>query len=221
MKKGKDGVYSKYVKRVLDVICALLAMTVFCWLYGILALLVRIKLGSPVIFKQERPGLNEKIFTLYKFRTMTNGMDANGNLLSDEERLTKFGRLLRSTSLDELPEVWNILKGDMSVIGPRPLLVSYLLYYTKEEHRRHDVRPGLSGMAQVSGRNALTWNERLKLDEIYVQTLSFWGDVKIVFLTAFKVLFRKDVQSGNEMQMQDLNVERSQYVRNHSHNSIY
>ena len=151
MKRGKDGIYCRYIKRGLDILCALAAMIVFCWLYGIIAILVRVKLGSPVIFKQLRPGKDEKIFCLYKFRTMTDKRDDRGKLLPDEQRLTKFGKWLRSTSLDELPEAWNILKGDMSVVGPRPLLVEYLPYYTEEERQRHDVRPGLTGWAQVNG----------------------------------------------------------------------
>ena len=154
---GKDSFYCRYIKRILDICCALAAMIVFCWLYAIVAILVRVKLGSPVIFCQERPGKDEKIFKLYKFRSMTDERDENGDLLPDDVRLTKFGRFLRSTSLDELPEAWNILKGDMSVIGPRPLLVRYLPYYTEEERHRHDVRPGLSGLSQVSGRNFLRW----------------------------------------------------------------
>ena len=157
MKRGKDSFYCRYVKRVLDVLCALAAMIVFCWLYAIVAILVRVKLGSPVIFKQARPGKDEKVFNLYKFRTMTDERDENGDLLSDELRLTKFGKWLRSTSLDELPEAWNILKGDMSVVGPRPLLVEYLDRYDDRQRRRQDVRPGLSGYAQVHGRNAITW----------------------------------------------------------------
>ena len=158
------GPYEKYLKRPIDIICSLLALIVFSWLYLIIALLVRIKLGSPVLFKQERPGKDEKIFNLYKFRTMTDERDEKGNLLPDEMRLTKFGKLLRATSLDELPEALNILKGDMSIIGPRPLLVRYLPRYNDEQHRRHEVRPGLSGYAQVHGRNNITWTEKFRLD---------------------------------------------------------
>lgn len=193
MKKGIDGFYYRYIKRVLDIICALLAMIVFCWLYAVVAILVRVKLGSPVIFKQKRPGKDEKIFTLYKFRTMTDERDENGNLLPDEIRLTKFGRLLRSTSLDELPEAYNILKGDMSVIGSRPLAVQYLPYYTTEERHRHDVRPGLSGLAQVNGRNDLKWEERFAFDLKYVNHISFIVDIKLVLLTAKKTFRREGV----------------------------
>ena len=162
MYKGKEGIYNRVFKRLIDIICALLAIIVFSWLYVIVAILVRVKLGSPIIFKQARPGKidpktgKETIFYLYKFRSMTDARDEYGKLLPDDMRLTKFGRFLRSTSMDELPEAFNILKGDMSVVGPRPLLVEYLPYYTKEEHHRHDVRPGLSGLAQVNGRNAST-----------------------------------------------------------------
>ena len=187
MEKHKPyGPYEKFIKRPLDVICALLALTVFCWLYAIVAILVRIKLGSPVLFKQERPGKNEKIFKLYKFRTMTDEKDENGNLLPDEIRLTKFGRFLRKTSLDELPEAVNILKGDMSVVGPRPLLVEYLPRYNNTQKHRHDIRPGLTGLAQVMGRNSITWERRFQYDIEYVNHISFVTDVKIVWVTFFK-----------------------------------
>ena len=194
MEKHKPyGVYERFFKRPLDIICALLALTVFWWLYVIVAVLVRIKLGSPVIFKQARPGKNEKIFNLYKFRTMTDERDENGNLLPDEVRLTKFGRFLRKTSLDELPEAINILKGDMSVVGPRPLLISYLPYYTNEEKHRHDVRPGLSGWAQIQGRNFVGWNKRLTLDMEYVNKITFARDVSIVFNTFLQALKRENI----------------------------
>lgn len=193
MEKHKPyGVYERFFKRPLDVLCALLALTVFCWLYTIVAILVRIKLGSPVIFKQNRPGKNEKIFTLYKFRTMTDEKDENGNLLPDEVRLTKFGRFLRKTSLDELPEAVNILKGDMSVVGPRPLLVEYLPRYNEKQKHRHDVRPGLTGYAQVHGRNAISWEEKFDLDIEYVDKITFIGDVKIVFQTVFKSFVKQE-----------------------------
>lgn len=185
--------YRNYIKRVLDIVCAILAIIVFGWLYIILAILVRIKLGSPVIFKQKRPGKDEKIFELYKFRSMTDERDENGMLLPDAKRLTRFGRILRSTSLDELPEAWNILKGDMSVVGPRPWAVSYLTYFTPEEHRRHEVRPGLTGLAQVNGRTAANWDERLKYDIEYVDNLSFFYDLKIVGLTVKKFVKREDI----------------------------
>ena len=198
MLKGKNGIYNKFLKRLLDIICALLALLVFWWLYIIVAVLVRIKLGSPIIFKQPRPGKDGKIFNLYKFRSMTDDRDSEGNLLPDEVRLTKFGRLLRSTSLDELPETFNILKGDMSIIGPRPLLVEYLPYYTKEELHRHDVRPGLSGWAQVNGRNITEWNERLKQDVFYVNNCSLIFDIKIILLTVLKTIKRSDIIVGSQ-----------------------
>ena len=187
------GPYEKYFKRVLDVFCGLAALLVFWWLYIIVAILVRIKLGSPVLFRQERPGKNEKVFRLYKFRTMTDARDENGNLLPDEVRLTKFGRALRATSLDELPEVFNILKGEMSVIGPRPLTIQYLPYYSEEERRRHDVRPGLSGLAQVNGRNFIDWDHRLALDVQYVKKITFLGDLRIILQTALKFVKKEDV----------------------------
>ncbi len=185
--------YRKYFKRVFDFVCSLLALIVLSPVLLITALLVRIKLGTPVIFKQKRPGLNEKIFTLYKFRTMTDQKDEQGNLLPDEVRLTKFGKMLRSTSLDELPELWNILKGDMSVVGPRPLAVQYLPYYTDEERKRHSVRPGLTGLAQVNGRNTLSWERRFELDANYAIKISFIGDLKILFRTLYLVVKRSNV----------------------------
>ena len=193
MEKHKPyGVYERVFKRPLDVICALLALTVFCWLYAVVAVLVKIKLGSPVIFKQARPGKNEKIFNLYKFRTMTDEKDENGNPLPDEIRLKKFGKFLRKTSLDELPAAINILKGDMSVVGPRPLLVEYLSRYNSKQKRRHEVRPGLSGLAQVNGRNACSWEEKFDYDIQYVDKITFIGDVKIVFKTVFKSFFKQE-----------------------------
>lgn len=190
--------YKKYFKRPIDIFCALAAIIVFSWLYIIVAILVRIKLGSPVIFKQERPGKDGKIFTLYKFRTMTDAKDEDGNLLPDDVRLTKFGRLLRKTSLDELPEAFNILKGDMSVVGPRPLLVEYLPYYTEEEMHRHDIRPGLTGWAQVNGRNVTPWDERLKQDLFYLENCTFFLDIKIIFMTVLKSLKRSDILVGQQ-----------------------
>ena len=180
------GPYERFFKRPIDICCALAAIIVFCWLYIIVAILVRVKLGSPVLFTQDRPGKDEKIFKLYKFRTMTDARDENGNLLPDDVRLTKFGKLLRSTSLDELPEAFNMLKGDMSVIGPRPLLVSYLPWYNEEERHRHDVRPGLSGLAQVNGRNFVDWDHRLSFDIQYVEKVTFLGDVSIILKTVLK-----------------------------------
>ena len=191
--------YRNYTKRLLDIICALAAIIVFCWLYAIVAVLVRIKLGSPVLFSQERPGKDEKIFRLYKFRTMMDERDENGELLPDEVRLTKFGKWLRATSLDELPEAFNILKGDMSVVGPRPLMARYLDYYTAEELKRHDVRPGLSGYAQVHGRNDVNWDERLKMDIHYVNHISFKMDLRILIDTVLIVL-RREGTSLEEME---------------------
>ncbi len=184
--------YKRYGKRLFDIVCALAALIVFGWLYIIVAVLVRIKLGSPVLFKQARPGKNEKIFNLYKFRTMTDEKDENGNLLPDDVRLTKFGRLLRKTSLDELPEAFNILKGDMSVVGPRPLLVQYLERYNDRQKRRHEVRPGLTGLAQVNGRNAITWEEKFEWDVKYVDNVTFFGDVRIILLTVWKAFVKEE-----------------------------
>ena len=185
--------YAKYMKRLLDILLSLTILVVLSPLLLVLCILVRSKLGSPIFFKQERPGLHEKIFTMYKFRTMTDKRDAEGKLLPDKDRLTKFGKLLRATSLDELPEFFNILKGDMSFIGPRPLLVSYLPYYTETEALRHTVRPGLTGLAQVSGRNFLDWDRRLAKDVEYVKGLSFQMDLKVLFLTVKVVFDRSDV----------------------------
>lgn len=184
--------YKKYIKRLLDICCALAAIIVFSWLYIIVVVLVRIKLGSPVLFTQERPGKDEKIFKMYKFRTMSNARDESGNLLPDDVRLTKFGRLLRKTSLDELPEAFNILKGDMSVIGPRPLLVKYLNRYNEHQKRRHEVRPGLSGLAQVNGRNAISWEEKFEWDIRYVDNVTFIGDVKIILMTVWKAFVKEE-----------------------------
>lgn len=186
------GLYERFFKRALDIFCSLMALLVFWWLYVIVAILVRVKLGSPVLFTQERPGKDEKIFKLYKFRTMTDARDEKGNLLSDDVRLTKFGKLLRSTSLDELPEVFNILKGDMSIVGPRPLLVKYLPLYNEEQKRRHEVRPGLSGYAQVNGRNSVSWEEKFRMDVEYVDHVTFVGDVKIILGTVLKAFVKRE-----------------------------
>lgn len=191
----QKGFYEKYIKRPLDIAISLAALILLSPVLITVALLVRVKLGSPVIFKQERPGYNEKIFGLCKFRSMTDERDENGRLKPDEARLTNFGKKLRSTSLDELPELWNILKGDMSLIGPRPLLVSYLPYYTGEERLRHSVRPGLTGLAQVRGRNLLEWEKRFAADAEYVKNLTFAMDVKIFFLTIRKVFAREDIEA--------------------------
>lgn len=189
--KEKANLYERYIKRLLDIICALAALIVFGWLYIIVAVLVRVKLGSPVLFTQPRPGKDEKIFKLYKFRTMTDARDENGKLLPDDVRLTKFGKALRSTSLDELPEAFNILKGDMSVIGPRPQLVRDMVFMTPEQRLRHTVRPGLSGLAQTRGRNALSWDGKLETDLEYIQHVTFLGDLKIIFDTVKQVFFRQ------------------------------
>ena len=185
--------YRKYIKRILDFTLSLLALIILSPLLLIIAILVRIKLGSPVIFKQERPGKDEKIFTLYKFRTMTDEKDENGNLLPDSKRLTKFGKTLRSTSLDELPELVNILKGEMSIVGPRPLAVVYLPYYTEEEKHRHDVLPGLTGLAQVNGRNSISWDEKFQYDIEYINKITFKNDMAIILKTIKKVVNRQDI----------------------------
>lgn len=194
--------YRKYYKRPLDFILALIALVLLSPVMLIVAVLVRIKLGSPVFFKQERPGLNEKIFKMYKFRTMTDAKDNNGELLPDSVRLTKFGRMLRSTSLDELPELWNIVKGDMSIVGPRPLLVQYLKLYNSEQKKRHNARPGLTGLAQVNGRNAISWEEKFRLDVDYVKNIKFLRDMKIVFLTIKKVFERDGISSSDSVTME-------------------
>lgn len=203
------GPYEKYFKRPLDIIFSLLALIILSPVLFIVAILVRIKLGSPVIFKQERPGKDEKIFKLFKFRTMTDEKDKKGKLLPDEKRLTKFGKLLRSTSLDELPELFNILKGDMSFIGPRPLLVEYIPYYTKTERHRHDVRPGLTGLAQANGRNLVGWNKRLKLDLDYVNRVTLKQDLLIIFSTISIVFKRSGISDGKTQTMTTLIQERA------------
>lgn len=185
--------YAKYIKRILDFTISLLAIIVLSPVLLITALLVRIKLGSPIIFKQKRPGKDEKIFTLYKFRTMTDKKDEKGNLLPDDQRLTKFGKLLRATSLDELPELINILKGDMAIVGPRPLLVEYLELYDEEQKHRHDVRPGLTGLAQVNGRNSISWEDKFKEDIKYIEKISLIGDIKIILKTVIKVFKREGI----------------------------
>ena len=198
------GPYEKYFKRPLDILCALAALIVFGWLYILVAVLVRIKLGSPVIFKQPRPGRDEKIFDLYKFRSMTDERDENGELLPDEVRLTKFGKVLRATSLDELPEAFNILKGDMSVIGPRPLLVKYLPRYSERQHRRHEVRPGLSGYAQVHGRNTVSWQDKFEMDVKYVDHITFLGDLKIICDSVMVAFVKRDgISSETSVTMEE------------------
>lgn len=213
MRKGKDGIYARYIKRFLDIIISLAGMILLCWLFAVITLLVRIKLGRPVIYTAKRPGKidpntgKERIFKLYKFRTMTDERNSNGNLLPDEARLTKFGRLLRASSLDELPEIFNVFKGDMSIVGPRPLAVSYLQYYTEKERQRHDVRPGITGLAQVSGRNNLSWEEKFSYDIKYINELSFLLDIKILFMTVIKVFKREGIGQGNDAPI-SLSVER-------------
>ncbi|MEG1332015.1 MAG: sugar transferase, partial [Eubacterium sp.] len=186
-------IYQKYIKRVLDVTLSATAIIVLSPVMGVTALLVRKKLGSPVIFKQKRPGKDEKIFTMYKFRTMTDERDCDGNLMPDSIRLTQFGKTLRSTSLDELPELFNIFKGDMSIVGPRPLLIQYLPLYNERQKRRHDVRPGLTGLAQVSGRNAINWEEKFEYDIEYIRKSSFKLDIKIIFKTLLKVFNKEGI----------------------------
>ncbi len=193
----------KYVKRILDIISSLLAIIILSPLLAVTSVLVKTKLGSPVLFKQERPGKDEKIFTLMKFRTMTDERDENGELLPDEVRLTKFGKFLRSTSIDELPELFNILKGDMSVIGPRPLLVKYLSRYNEHQHRRHEVKPGLSGWAQVNGRNAISWEEKFDFDVEYVDNYSLLMDIKVLFMTVVNVLKRDGISSETSATMEE------------------
>lgn len=195
--------YKHFFKRLIDFILSLIALIVLSPILLIVAILVRTKLGSPVIFKQERPGLNEKIFTLYKFRTMTDAKDEQGNLLSDDIRLTKFGKLLRSTSLDELPELFNILKGDMSIVGPRPLLVRYLPLYNEHQKHRHDVRPGFTGYAQCNGRNAISWEEKFDLDVYYTKHVSLLLDIKIILKTVKVVLFREGISSETSVTMEE------------------
>lgn len=193
--KHKAGFYEKYIKRLLDFTLSLLALIVLSPVLLVTAVLVKVKLGSPVIFHQERPGKAEKIFCLYKFRSMTDERDKNGELLPDEERLTRFGRILRSTSLDELPELWNILRGDMSIVGPRPLLVKYLPLYNEEQKHRHDVRPGLTGWAQVHGRNLLSWEDKFSYDVWYAQNIRFLTDVRVVLLTVKCIFAREGISS--------------------------
>lgn len=195
--------YKRFVKRCMDFILSLIAIIVLSPVLLVVAILVRCKLGSPIIFKQQRPGLHEKIFCMYKFRTMTDAKDADGNLLPDEVRLTKFGKALRSTSLDELPELFNILKGDMAIVGPRPLLVQYLPRYNERQHHRHDVRPGFTGLAQVNGRNSISWQEKFEWDVKYVEQVSFLMDVKIIVKTVGVVLKRDGISSDTSVTMEE------------------
>lgn len=201
--RRKRTIYERFVKRPLDIICALLAIICFCWLYAIVAILVKIKLGSPVLFKQMRPGFNEEIFPLYKFRTMIDERDKNGELLPDEIRLTKFGKWLRSTSLDELPEVFNILNGTMSVIGPRPQLVRDMVFMSDRQRMRHKVKPGLSGLAQVNGRNGISWEEKLEWDLKYIEKITLIGDLRIIGQTVMKAFIKQEgvVREGTASDM--------------------
>lgn len=201
--------YVKFGKRFFDIVLSLIALLLLWPVILLVAILVRVKLGSPVIFHQRRPGYQEKIFTLAKFRTMTDARDTSGELLPDAVRLTKFGAFLRKTSLDELPELWNILKGDMSIVGPRPLLVEYLPYYTKRERLRHTIRPGLTGLAQVNGRNFIAWDDRLEKDVEYVEHVSFWLDLKILWMTVKVVLAREDVAVNSDAVEEYLSEVRS------------
>lgn len=195
--------YKLFFKRILDFTLSLCAIVVLSPIYLIVGLLVHTKLGDPVLFTQERPGKDEKIFKMYKFRTMTNEKDENGNLLPDEVRLTSFGKFLRSTSLDELPELFNILKGDMSIVGPRPLLVKYLPRYNEEQKHRHDVKPGLTGLAQVNGRNAISWEDKFKYDVEYTKNVTFVNDMKIILMTVLKVFKREGISSDTSVTMEE------------------
>lgn len=204
------GLYERYFKRLLDFCCGLAAIIVFGWLYIFVAILVRVKLGSPVLFRQKRPGKGGEIFEMLKFRSMTDERDENGELLPDTERLTRFGRILRSTSLDELPEAFNIIKGDMSVVGPRPLAVQYLPFYNDTERHRHDVRPGLSGLAQVHGRNAVNWEEKFAYDIEYINKITFLGDIKIILLSVKTALKRESIGTRGIDSPLDFDIYRKQ-----------
>lgn len=199
----EEAMYKNFIKRILDIILSFLALVILSPLLILTAFLIRIKLGTPVFFKQLRPGKNEKIFGILKFRTMTDAKDENGNLLPDEIRLTRFGQFLRSTSIDELPELLNILNGDMSIVGPRPLLVQYLERYNEEQKHRHDVKPGLTGLAQVNGRNGITWEEKFHYDLEYVKNITFYGDCKIIFQTVMKVFGREGISSATSVTMEE------------------
>ncbi len=203
MNRKKNRIYQKYIKRILDFVLSFTAFVVLSPVLLVTAALVRVKLGKPVIFRQERPGKDEKIFKLYKFRTMTDERDENGQLLPDDVRLTKFGKTLRSTSLDELPELWNIVKGDMSIVGPRPLLVRYLPLYNATQKHRHDVRPGFTGLAQVHGRNSISWEEKFDWDIRYVNHVTFFTDVKIILDTVRTVLKREGISSDTSVTMEE------------------
>lgn len=207
MSMRNNMIYGRFIKRLLDILLSLLILILFCWLYIIVAILVRIKLGSPIFFRQKRPGYKEKIFGIYKFRTMTDKRDENGNLLPDKDRLTGFGKMLRKTSLDEIPELFNILKGEMSFIGPRPLLPEYLPYYTEKEKLRHTVRPGLTGLAQASGRNLVDWDTRLAYDVEYVENISFKMDILVIMKTI------KTVFGHSEQVAEDTNAAEGNFAK--------
>ena len=200
--------YRNYVKRFLDIVYSLGFILCFWWLYIIVAIFVKKQLGSPVLFKQQRPGLNGKVFIMYKFRSMTDAKDKDGKLLSDEERLPRFGQLLRATSLDEIPEFFNILKGDMSLVGPRPLLVQYLERYNERQARRHEVRPGITGWAQVNGRNAISWEQKFEYDVEYVEKCSFFLDIKIIFMTIKKIFIREGISQEGNVTMEEFRGSR-------------
>ncbi|HDR7787029.1 UDP-galactose phosphate transferase [Bacillus cereus] len=221
MKSSKVGIYGRFIKRPMDFILSLIAIVVLSPVFLIVSILVKTKLGSPVLFKQKRPGLNEEIFMMYKFRTMTDERDASGELLPDDIRLTKFGKFLRSTSLDELPELFNILKGDMSIVGPRPQLVRDMVFMTQEQRKRHDVLPGLTGWAQVNGRNCVTWEEKLNFDLQYINDISFLGDWRIIFITISKVFKRDGISTEGMETAEDLGdyllrigrIDKEMYIR--------
>ena len=196
--------YKSFFKRLIDIVVSVVFILCFWWLYIVLALLIKIKLGGPVLFKQERPGLNGKIFTMYKFRSMTDGRDKNGKLLSDSERVTSFGRVLRATSLDEIPEFVNVLKGDMSLVGPRPLLVEYLPRYNEFQARRHEVKPGITGWAQINGRNTISWEDKFKYDVEYVDKYDLIFGLKIIYLTLKKVIIREGISQEGNATMEDV-----------------
>lgn len=210
---GNETFYQRYGKRVIDLCLSLVLLILFWWVLAIVAILVRVKLGSPVLFRQPRPGRNEKVFNLYKFRTMTDERDADGNLLPDEQRLTKFGSVLRSTSLDELPEVFNIVRGDMSIIGPRPLLVKHLPRYSAEQRRRHEARPGLTGLAQVNGRNSISWDEKFLYDVEYVDNVSLGLDASIFLRTILATLRRSGISAEGEATMPEFMGDESKETR--------
>jgi len=195
--------YRQFGKRLFDILFTILALCVFAPILGVIALLVRVNLGRPIFFSQKRPGLNEKLFTLYKFRTMAVAYDASGNLRPDAERLTSFGRFLRTVSLDELPELFNVLRGEMSIVGPRPLLIKYLGLYTAEQARRHEIKPGLTGWAQINGRNAIAWEGKFTLDVYYVDHMSFWLDISIIALTVWALFKRKGINQPGQATMKE------------------